>query len=75
MDRLGRSIEVTQYQQQMVPSTRFVGFDGRVPNVSSESFVAPTASVIGNVTIGKTSRYVVVVCVYIYMYICQGFNG
>jgi carbonic anhydrase/acetyltransferase-like protein (isoleucine patch superfamily) len=49
-------MEVTKYTEKLVPSTRFVAVDGVAPNVSPESFVAPSASVIGNVTIGNASR-------------------
>lgn len=51
-------MEVTKYTEKLVPSTRFVAVDGVAPKVSPESFVAPSASVVGDVTIGKASRYV-----------------
>lgn len=51
-------MEVTKYTERLVPSTRFVAYDGVAPMVSEMSFVAPSASVIGNVTIGKESRCV-----------------
>ena len=52
-------MEITKYTERLVPSTRFVAVDGIGPTVSAECFVAPSASVIGNVSIGKGSRYVV----------------
>jgi hypothetical protein len=58
LDKMGKSIEVTKYTERLVPSTRFVAYNGVAPIVSEQSFVAPSASVIGNVTIGKESRYV-----------------
>jgi len=58
LDSMGKNIEVTKYTERLVPSTRFVAVDGVAPKVSPESFVAPSASVIGDVTIGKSSRYV-----------------
>ena len=50
-------MEVAQYTERLVPSTRFVAVDGVAPTVSSfASFVAPSANVIGDVTIGEKSR-------------------
>lgn len=51
-------MEVTKYTEKLVPSTRFVSVDGVAPTVASECFVAPSASIVGDVTIGKSSRYV-----------------
>eukprot|EP00977_Amphora_coffeiformis_P004850 scaffold1046_cov172-Amphora_coffeaeformis.AAC.5 len=48
-------MEVTQYQEKLVPSTRFVAVDDVAPTVSEECFVAPSASLIGDVTVGKNS--------------------
>lgn len=62
-DSAGKAIEVTKYTEKLVPSTRFVAVDGVAPKIAPESFVAPSASVIGNVTMGKTSRYVVLMMV------------
>jgi hypothetical protein len=55
---MGKNLEVTKYTEKLVPSTRFVAVDNVGPSVPTECFVAPSASVIGNVTIGKHSRYV-----------------
>lgn len=55
---MGKNLEVTKYTEKLVPSTRFVAVDNVGPSVATECFVAPSASVIGNVTIGKHSRYV-----------------
>lgn len=56
MDQMGANMEVAKYTEKLVPSTRFVAVDGVVPTLSSPgTFVAPTASVIGDVTIGKDS--------------------
>ena len=52
-------MELTKYTEKLVPSTRFVAVDGIAPKVSEMSFIAPSASIVGNVTIGKESRYVV----------------
>jgi len=50
-------MEVLKYTERLVPSTRFVAVNGIAPVVSeSAAFVAPSANVIGNVTIGKNSR-------------------
>lgn len=56
LDGLGKSMELTKYTERLVPSTRFVAVNGIAPKVSEMSFVAPSASVIGDVTIGKESR-------------------
>lgn len=58
LDSAGKRMEVTKYTEKLVPSTRFVAVDGVAPTVSEACFVAPSASVIGNVTIGQESRYV-----------------
>jgi len=56
LDGLGAQLEVAKYTERLVPSTRFVAVDGVAPIVSEiASFVAPTASVIGDVTIGQNS--------------------
>jgi hypothetical protein len=57
MDSMGKQIEVTKYTERLVPSTRFVAVDGIAPAVSGfNNFIAPSASVIGNVSIGEHSR-------------------
>ena len=53
---MGKNMEVTQYTEKLVPSTRFVAVDDVAPKVSEECFVAPSASLIGDVTVGKNSR-------------------
>lgn len=56
LDGLGSSIEVCKYKDRLVPSTRFVAVDGVTPTVDPlTAFVAPSASVIGDVTLGKNS--------------------
>lgn len=56
LDRLGKSMEVVKYRDRLVPSTRFVAVDGVTPTVSSlTAFVAPNASVIGDVTLGPNT--------------------
>jgi hypothetical protein len=65
MDSMGKNMEVTQYTEKLVPSTRFVAVDGVGPTVNPESFIAPSASVIGNVTVGKHTRCVSCVVVMI----------
>ena len=56
MDNLGKKMEVTQYTEKLVPSTRFVAVDDVAPKVSEQCFVAPSASLIGDVTVGNNSR-------------------
>lgn len=57
LDNMGAKMEVAKYTERLVPSTRFVAVDGVAPVVSdAASFVAPSASLIGDVTLGKNSR-------------------
>ena len=57
MDSMGKKMEITKYTDKLVPSTRFVAVEGvGAPRVNKMSFVAPTACVIGDVTVGKESR-------------------
>jgi carbonic anhydrase/acetyltransferase-like protein (isoleucine patch superfamily) len=52
-------MEVAKYTERLVPSTRFVAVDGLEPIVSENAaFVAPSASIIGDVTLGANSRCV-----------------
>lgn len=56
LDNLGASLEVAKYTERLVPSTRFVAVDGVAPKTAPEcAFVAPSASLIGDVSIGKNS--------------------
>lgn len=49
-------MEVCKYTERLVPSTRFVAVDGVSPTVSPlTAFVAPNASVIGDVSLGSNS--------------------
>jgi hypothetical protein len=57
---MGSGIEVAKYTERLVPSTRFVSVDGIAPVAGSNNFIAPSASVIGSVSIGEHSRYGVV---------------
>ena len=50
-------MEVAKRPETLIPSTRFVAVDRASPEVSEECFVAPSASVIGDVHIGKHTRY------------------
>jgi len=56
LDKIGANMEVAKYTNELVPSTRFVAVDGVIPKIAAEgTFVAPTASVVGDVTLGKES--------------------
>lgn len=56
LDNMGKSMEVCKFTERLVPSTRFVAVDGVSPTVSPlTAFVAPNASVIGDVTLGQNS--------------------
>eukprot|EP00978_Attheya_sp_CCMP212_P002368 scaffold4852_cov50-Attheya_sp.AAC.5 len=53
---MGASMEVAKYTEKLVPSTRFVAVDGVAPFISeTAAFVAPSANVIGNVSMGPNS--------------------
>ena len=57
LDSLGASMEVAKYTERLVPSSRIVSVDGVAPALpGANNFIAPSASVIGNVTIGEHSR-------------------
>lgn len=57
LDSMGASMEVAKYTEKLVPSTRFVAVDGIAPTVSETAcFVAPSASLIGDVNLGSKSR-------------------
>lgn len=50
-------MEVAKFTERLVPSTRFVAVDGLSPQMApGVVFVAPSASIIGDVTIGNGSR-------------------
>lgn len=56
LDSMGAQMEVAKHTERLVPSTRFVAVDGVGPTVSeSARFVAPSANVIGNVSLGPDS--------------------
>jgi carbonic anhydrase/acetyltransferase-like protein (isoleucine patch superfamily) len=50
-------MEVAKYSERLVPTSRFVAVDGVAPLVAEYgTFIAPSASVIGSVIIGRNSR-------------------
>jgi len=56
LDSMGANIEVAKYMERLVPSTRIVSVNGVAPALpGANNFIAPSASVIGNVTIGEHS--------------------
>lgn len=55
LDSMGANIEVAKYTEKLVPSTRFVSVDGIAPATGANNFVAPSASVIGSVSLGEHS--------------------
>ena len=52
MDILGRTLEVSPYIEKLIPSTRIVKYKNKLPVIGSSAFIAPSASVQGNVEIG-----------------------
>jgi len=56
LDSMGASLEVAKYTERLVPSTRIVAVDSIAPTISPQSkFVAPSANLIGDVTLGPNS--------------------
>lgn len=55
MDNAGQMMEAVPVIESLVPSTRNATFKGTSPKTADDCFVAPTASVIGNVEIGAGS--------------------
>ena len=56
LDSMGASMEVAKYTERLVPSTRIVAVDGVAPTISeTAAFIAPSANVVGNVTLGPNS--------------------
>jgi len=56
LDSMGAGMEVAKYTERLVPSSRIVSVNGVSPALSgANNFIAPSASVIGNVTIGEHS--------------------
>jgi gamma-carbonic anhydrase len=55
LDKFGRILEVNPYVDTLLPSTRAVAFKKTLPTFNGVSFVAPNATVIGNVSIGAGS--------------------
>ena len=54
LDTVGRSFEVMPYVEKLQPSTRAMRLGPHIP-VITNAFVAPTATVIGQVTVGSRS--------------------
>ena len=55
LDRLGRVFEVNPYVDTVLPSTRMVAFKKTMPKVEKSVFISPSATVIGDVTLGHGS--------------------
>ena len=54
VDAWGASLEGTAaYTETLNPSTRFVDAGGHSPKVATPAFVAPNASLVGNVSVGS----------------------
>lgn len=56
MDKMGAAMEVAKYTERLVPSTRFVAVNNIAPTINPDTaFIAPSAHIIGDVTIGSAS--------------------
>lgn len=57
MDKMGASLEVAKYTERLVPSTRIVSVNGIAPTIPSPAttFIAPSANIVGDVTLGSKS--------------------
>jgi len=54
LDAAGRALDGAPYVEQLIPSTRVLKYRGKLPTIEA-SFVAPCATVCGDVVIGKGS--------------------
>lgn len=57
LDSMGASLEVAKYTERLVPSTRIVSVNNITPKILSPptSFIAPSANLVGDVTLGQNS--------------------
>jgi len=56
LDSMGASMEVAKYTERLIPSTRIVSVNSIAPTISpSATFIAPSANLIGDVTLGPNS--------------------
>lgn len=55
LDKAGQALEVFPYVEHLAPSTKVLAHAGKSPAIHQSAFIAPTASVIGQVKIGKGS--------------------
>lgn len=56
LDKMGAAMEVAKYTERLVPSTRFVSVNNIAPTINpNTAFIAPSANVVGDVTIGDSS--------------------
>lgn len=52
-ENAGKLLEVAPYVEHLAPSTKVLSFGGKAPAIHETAFVAPSASIIGNVQVGK----------------------
>jgi UDP-3-O-[3-hydroxymyristoyl] glucosamine N-acyltransferase len=55
LDKAGRLLEVNPYVESALPSTRIMPYKKNIPNVEGVAFIAPSATVMGRVTLGQGS--------------------
>mmetsp|Transcript_18392 Transcript_18392/g.56172 ORF Transcript_18392/g.56172 Transcript_18392/m.56172 type:complete len:275 (-) Transcript_18392:341-1165(-) len=55
VDKLGAALEVAPYFEHLNPSTRVVAFEAAQPKLHGTVFVAPTATVLGNVSVAESA--------------------
>lgn len=56
LDKMGAAMEVAKYTERLVPSTRFVAVNNIAPTINPDTaFIAPSANIVGDVTIGSSS--------------------
>lgn len=53
LDRLGRMFEVNPYVDGLLPTTRAVAYKKSQPSITGAAFVAPSATIVGDVTLGQ----------------------
>lgn len=55
LENAGRLLEVAPYVEHLAPSTKVLAHAGKAPAIHETAFIAPSASVIGKVQVGKGS--------------------
>lgn len=55
LDTLGRALELHGHVERLQPATRNIGFRGVSPDLKNSGFIAPSATIVGQVSVGTSS--------------------